>query len=180
MSRVGKVPIPVPSNVVISQDGNRITVKGPRAELRNYLPECITITVEPSQIKVIRSSDSSSDKAFHGLWRTLLNNMIIGVTEGFEKKLELRGTGYRVQKKGNGLQLSIGFSHSVFIEPIGLNNLTAESSSILSISGPDKQHVGEQAASIRKLRKPNPFTGNGIKYIDETIRRKAGKSGSAR
>ena len=179
MSRVGKKPIPLPKAVNVRIQNGEFIVKGPKAELSRPLPEGISVDVSETEILVRRSSDEPKMRALHGLWRTLISNMITGVTSGFEKRLQFIGTGYRVQKQGKGLQLSIGFSHQVFIEPIGLNELAAEGVIIAVVSGPDKETVGEQAARIRKLRKPNPFTGKGIKYSDEVVRRKPGKAGKA-
>lgn len=179
MSLVGKVPIQIPASVTVDLDNNRITAKGPLGELSDQFDGRLKVQMSDGVLTVERSSEENEVKALHGLWRSLINNMIVGVDKGFEKRLELIGTGYRVRKKGTGLELSLGLSHSVSVLPIGANQLTPEGT-FITVKGPSKQQVGEQAAQIRKLRKPNPYTGKGIKYVDEVIARKQGKkAGSA-
>ena len=174
MSLVGKVPINVPSGVEVRIAGDQITVKGPLGELSERFDRRLKVEHSGEAITVTRDSDEPEVKARHGLWRSLISNMVVGVSAGFEKRLELIGTGYRVKKSGKAIELSLGLSHPVVVEPLGSNELVPEGMLVV-IKGKSKQQVGEQAASIRKLRKPNPFTGKGIKYVDEVIRRKAGK-----
>ena len=176
MSRIGKAPINVPDGVDLKIDGTNVFIKGKIGELTRVFPQTIKIKHEGNILYVERINDNPDQRSLHGLSRSLLNNMVIGVSSGFSKRLELIGTGYRVQQKGKSLQLSLGFSHNVDIEPNGSNKLSADGQNFIIISGPDKQSVGDQAANIRKLRKPNPFTGKGIKYDGEVIRRKAGKA----
>ena len=176
MSRIGKAPITVPGGIDVKIDGTTVTVKGKVGELTRTLPATMKIDLTDGVITVARPNDDPDQRALHGLTRSLINNMVIGCAEGFTKRLELIGTGYRVQQKGKALELSVGYSHSVPIEPIGANNITADGQTFINIAGPSKEDVGEQAAQIRKVRKPNPYTGKGIKYSDEVIRRKAGKT----
>lgn len=176
MSRVGTTPIIVPTEVDVSLDGTKISVKGKLGELSYSFPTTLTCKLDDGVLLVERENDDPKQRSLHGLCRSLISNMVIGVSEGFSKKLELIGTGYRVQKKATGLDINVGYSHSIEIEPQGTNQLEVVGQNIIIISGPDKQCVGDQAARIRKLRKPNPFTGKGIKYDDEVIKRKAGKS----
>ena len=176
MSRIGKAPINIPDGVDLKIDGSNVFIKGKIGELSRVFPQTIKIKQEGNILYVERINDNPDQRSLHGLSRSLLNNMVIGVSSGFSKRLELIGTGYRVQQKGKSLQLSLGFSHNVDIEPNGSNKLSADGQYFIIISGPDKQSVGDQAANIRKLRKPNPFTGKGIKYDGEVIRRKAGKA----
>lgn len=178
MSLVGKVPITVPASVQIELQGNRIVAKGPKGELSNEFDARLDVAHQDGQITVKRRTDEPEERALHGLWRTLINNMVVGVEKGFEKRLELIGTGYRVQQKGKGLELSLGLSHSVSVQPLGANELVPDGT-FITVRGPSKQDVGEQAARIRKLRKPNRFTGKGIKYVDEVIQRKVGKKAGA-
>ncbi|WP_025273834.1 50S ribosomal protein L6 [Haloglycomyces albus] len=177
MSRVGKAPISVPSGVDISVNGVAVTVKGPKGELSQEIPEEISVEVEDGTIKVSRPDDERKSRALHGLVRSLINNMVQGVSEGFRKTLEINGTGYRGQAKGKGVELSLGYSHSIQVDaPEGIT-LTLEKPTILHIDGIDKQLVGQVAANIRGLRPPEPYKGKGVKYADERIRRKAGKAG---
>tara|TARA_B100000902_G_C27268887_1_gene895181 strand:- start:1162 stop:1710 length:549 start_codon:yes stop_codon:yes gene_type:complete len=176
MSRIGKMPIIVPSEVSVDISGQEVVVKGPKGEEKVTIHETIKVNFEDSKITCERSSEDPEIKAYHGLSRSLLNNCVIGVSTGFEIILDIIGTGYRVNKKGNDLEFSLGFSHTVLVNPIGSNELSEENQNIVFIKGSNKQSVGEQAARIRKLRKPNPYTGNGVKYRDEVIRRKAGKT----
>ncbi|MEE8046912.1 MAG: 50S ribosomal protein L6 [Dehalococcoidia bacterium] len=176
MSRIGKVPIIVPSGIDVKIDGATVTVKGKVGELTRTFQPTMKIDLTDGVITVDRPNEDPHQRALHGLTRSLINNMVIGCAEGFSKRLELIGTGYRVQQKGKALEIQVGYSHPVPIEPIGANVLTADGQTFINISGPSKEDVGEQAAQIRKVRKPNPYTGKGIKYSDEVIRRKAGKT----
>ena len=177
MSRIGKLPIAIPSAVKISLDGNTMTVTGPKGSLTQQLHERMTIAVETDQIKVARPSDSKQDSALHGLTRALINNMVVGVTDGFKKDLEINGVGYRAEISGNTLTLALGYSHPVVYElPSGIT-VEVDKQTKLSVKGIDKQLVGSAAAKIRSYRKPEPYKGKGIKYADERIVRKAGKTG---
>ncbi len=177
MSRIGKLPITVPGGVDIKIDGQQVTIKGPKGELKLVVAEPIRVALEEGQVLVTRPDDERSSRALHGLTRTLINNDIIGVTEGYAKQLEVVGTGYRVQQKGNGLELALGFSHPVLFDaPEGVT-LAVEGNTKISVSGISKQAVGEVAANIRKLKKPEPYKGKGIRYAGENVRRKAGKAG---
>ncbi len=166
----------MPSGVDVKVDGTTVTVKGKVGELSRTLPATMKIDLTDGVITVSRPNDEPDQRALHGLTRSLLNNMVIGCAEGFKKRLELIGTGYRVQQKGKSLEVNVGYSHPINVEPVGTNTLNADGQNFIDISGPSKEDVGEQAAQIRKLRKPNPYTGKGIKYSDEVIRRKAGKT----
>lgn len=179
MSRIGNSPITVPSGVNITIDGPRVSVKGPKGELSRDIYPQLAVKLDGAVLTVSRPDEQPLTKARHGLTRTLLDNMVQGVSKGFEKRLELIGTGYRVQQRGKALEMSLGFSHSVSVQPIGANTLAADGQNIVVVTGPSKEDVGEQAARIRKLRKPNPYTGKGVKYAGEVIRRKAGKAGGA-
>jgi len=177
MSRIGKLPVAITSGVKISLDGNMMTVTGPKGSLSQPLHERMAIAVETDQIKVSRPSDSKQDSALHGLTRALINNMVVGVTDGFKKDLEINGVGYRAEISGRTLTLALGYSHPVVYElPEGIN-IEIEKQTKLSVSGIDKQLVGSAAAKIRSYRKPEPYKGKGIKYADERILRKAGKTG---
>ena len=177
MSRIGRLPITVPAGVDIAINGNDVTVKGPKGELEHTIPAPITAKLEDGVITVERPNDERESRSLHGLTRTLIYNMIVGVTDGYQKKLEIVGTGYRVQAKGTSLEFALGYSHPITVDaPEGIT-FTVEGNNKLTVSGTDKQAVGELAAQIRKLRAPEPYKGKGIKYADETIRRKAGKAG---
>ncbi|HWC34095.1 MAG TPA: 50S ribosomal protein L6 [Mycobacteriales bacterium] len=177
MSRIGKLPIPVPSGVEVTISGRDITVKGPKGELSHSVVEPITVEQADGSLLVKRPDDERDSKARHGLTRTLVNNMVVGVTEGFSKTLEIVGTGYRVQAKGKDLEFALGFSHPVPVPaPDGIT-FAVESPTRFVVSGIDKQKVGETAANIRKIRKPEPYKGKGVRYADEVVRRKAGKAG---
>ena len=177
MSRVGRKVITIPSGVELKQDGNKITVKGPKGQLeREFSPE-ITVKVENGEINVTRPNDLPDIRALHGTTRAVLNNMIVGVNQGFEKKLELVGVGYRVQAAGKGLTLSLGFSHPVEIEPVEGITFKVEGNTKISVEGINKELVGQIAANIRAKRPPEPYKGKGVKYADEQIRRKEGKKG---
>ena len=178
MSRIGKVPVPVPSGVDITISGALVTVKGPKGSLEHVIPAPIEVSrAEDGALVVTRPNDERTSRALHGLTRTLLANMIVGVTEGYEKKLEIVGTGYRVTAKGSDLEFALGFSHPVVISaPDGIT-FAVEAPTKFSVSGIDKQQVGEVAANIRKIRKPEPYKGKGVRYAGEIVRRKAGKAG---
>lgn len=179
MSRIGKMPIEVPSGVTVTIGANNeVTVKGPKGELKQDLPKDMIIEQNGNVIEVKRPSEQKEHKALHGLTRTLLNNMVVGVTETFKKELEINGVGYRAQKQGKKLVMNLGYSHQVEMEePDGITIDVPQPNQII-ISGPDKQKVGQLAANIREKRPPEPYKGKGIKYIDEHIRRKEGKAGS--
>jgi large subunit ribosomal protein L6 len=178
MSRIGKKPIEVPKGVTVTvEDGNKVTVKGPKGTLSQQLPPEIEITQDNGVLTVSRPSDEKRHRALHGLTRSLLNNMVVGTSTGFQKVLEINGVGYRAQKTGRNLTMSLGFSHPVVVEaPEGVDLNVGERNTVI-VSGADKQLVGEVAANIRNLRPPEPYKGKGIKYSDEVIRRKAGKAG---
>ena len=177
MSRIGKLPVAIPSGVKVSLDGTTMTVQGPKGTLQQNLHERMVIAVESEQILVKRPSDEKTDAALHGLTRSLINNMVVGVTTGFEKVLEISGVGYRAEIKGNVLTLSLGYSHPVVYElPEGIS-VDVEKQTKLTVKGIDKQLVGSAAAKIRSFREPEPYKGKGIKYADEKIVRKAGKAG---
>ena len=178
MSRIGRLPIAVPSGVKIEIAGQDVTVTGPKGTLNHTIAEPIKIEKgEDGEYVVSRPNDERVSKSLHGLSRTLVNNMVIGVTEGYTKPLEVSGTGYRVAPKGAGLELQLGFSHPVQIDaPEGIK-FAVETPTRFKVEGIDKQKVGEVAANIRKLRKPDPYKGKGVRYADEVIRRKAGKAG---
>jgi large subunit ribosomal protein L6 len=177
MSRIGKLPIAVPAGVEVTINGRDITVKGPKGELSHTVVEPITVEQADGELLVKRPDDERDSKARHGLTRTLVNNMVIGVTDGFSKTLEIVGTGYRVQAKGKDLEFALGFSHPVPVPaPDGIS-FAVESPTRFVVSGIDKQKVGETAANIRKIRKPEPYKGKGVRYADEVVRRKAGKAG---
>ena len=176
MSRIGKMPINIPSGVNVEISGDLVTVKGPKGEEKVKIPNLVKVTNQNQQIICNRENDEPQSRATHGLIRSLINNCVVGVSEGFEIILDVIGTGYRVGKKGKDLEFNLGYSHSITVSPIGENELSEEGQNIVFVRGSNKQNVGEQAAKIRKLRKPNPYTGNGIKYRDELIRRKAGKT----
>ena len=177
MSRVGRKVITIPSGVELKQEGNKITVKGPKGQLeREFSPE-ITVKVENGEINITRPNDLPNIRALHGTTRAVLNNMIVGVNQGFEKKLELVGVGYRVQAAGKGLTLSLGFSHPVEIEPVEGITFKVDGNTKISVEGINKELVGQIAANIRAKRPPEPYKGKGVKYADEQIRRKEGKKG---
>jgi large subunit ribosomal protein L6 len=177
MSRIGKLPIPVPSGVNVEIDGQQITVKGPKGSLTHVVAEPITVAQEDGTLNVARPDDERTSKALHGLSRTLIANMVTGVTAGYTKNLEIVGTGYRVAAKGSDLEFALGFSHPVVVTaPEGIS-FKVENPTRFAVEGIDKQKVGEVAANIRKLRKPDPYKGKGVRYQGEVIRRKAGKTG---
>lgn len=177
MSRIGRLPIDVPSGVDITVDGSAVTVKGPKGELSLTVASPITVKLEDGQILVSRPDDERESRSLHGLTRTLIFNQIIGVTEGYSKGLEIVGTGYRVAQKGSGLEFALGFSHPITVEPPAGITFSVEGNTKIAVHGIDKQQVGEVAANIRKLRKPEPYKGKGVRYAGEVVRRKAGKAG---
>jgi large subunit ribosomal protein L6 len=178
MSRIGRMPIAIPAGVTVDvAENNKVTVKGPKGTLERVLPAEMEIKVEGSEVTVSRPNDLKRMKSLHGLTRTLINNMVVGVSEGFEKKLEINGVGYRAQKQGKKLVLSLGYSHPVEMEdPEGLETVLDGTNNI-TVKGIDKEKVGQYAAEIRAKRGPEPYKGKGIKYADEVIRRKVGKTG---
>ena len=178
MSRIGKMPIAIPAGVTVDiAENNKVTVKGPKGTLERVLPAEMEIKKEGDEIIVNRPNDLKKMKSLHGLTRTLINNMVVGVTEGYEKKLEVNGVGYRAVKKGKLLTLSLGYSHPVEMEdPEGIE-VVVEDANTLVVKGIDKEKVGQYAAEIREKRAPEPYNGKGIKYADEVIRRKVGKTG---
>jgi large subunit ribosomal protein L6 len=178
MSRIGFKPVNIPANVEVSIDKNNYAVvKGPKGQIEQRLPKAMKIAVADSVVNVSRPNDEKENRSLHGLTRTLINNMIVGVTEGFEKSLEIVGVGYRAQKQGNKLVLNLGFSHPVELEdPKGIETAVDGSNKII-VKGIDKQQVGNYTAVIRDWRRPEPYKGKGIKYSDEIVRRKAGKTG---
>ena len=177
MSRIGRLPITIPSGVDVTVDGSAVTVKGPKGELKLTVADPIEVTLEDGQLLVTRPDDERSTRSLHGLTRTLIANQIIGVTDGYSKCLEIVGTGYRAQAKGSSVEFALGFSHPVTVEPPAGISFAVEGNNKLTVHGIDKQAVGEVAANIRKLRKPEPYKGKGVRYAGEVVRRKAGKSG---
>jgi large subunit ribosomal protein L6 len=178
MSRIGKKPIPIPDRVKVELAGGCISVEGPKGKLSLRLHHSMMVKAEDKFLQCLRPSDSKLHRSLHGLTRTLVSNMLEGVTKGFEKKLEMIGVGYRASVQGKNLTLNLGYSHPiVFPIPEGIK-IGVESQNLLTVSGPDKQQVGEVSAKIRSLRPPEPYKGKGVKYADERIRRKAGKAGA--
>lgn len=178
MSRIGRMPIAIPAGVTVDiAENNKVTVKGPKGTLERVLPAEMDIKNEDGHIVVTRPNDLKKMKSLHGLTRTLINNMVVGVTDGYKKELEINGVGYRAQKQGNKLVLSLGYSHPVeMVDPEGVAT-TLEGQNKITVSGIDKEKVGQYAAEIRDKRRPEPYKGKGIKYADEVIRRKVGKTG---
>jgi len=177
MSRIGRLPIDVPAGVTVTIEGRQVTVKGPKGELSLTVASPIEARLEEGQVLVTRPDDERASRSLHGLTRTLIANQIVGVTEGYAKSLEVVGTGYRVQAKGTSLEFALGYSHPITVEaPAGIS-FEVEGNNKLTVKGIDKQAVGEVAANIRKLRKPEPYKGKGVRYAGEVIRRKAGKAG---
>src|SRR5436190_19262148 len=179
MSRIGKIPVAIPSGVEVSIDGQNVTVKGPKGELSHTIAEPITVRKDDDgALAIERPDDERLSKSLHGLSRTLVNNLVVGVTEGYEKKLEIVGVGYRVMAKGpTQLEFALGFSHPVIVDaPEGIT-FQVENPTKFSVTGIDKQKVGEVAANIRKIRKPEPYKGKGVRYAGERVLRKAGKAG---
>ena len=177
MSRIGRMPIAVPAGVDVKIDGNIVTVKGPKGTLTRTVNENITVALDNGVITVSRPNDQKENRSLHGLNRTLIANMVKGVSDGFTKELEINGIGYRAAKQGKDLVLNIGYSHNVVVPEIEGISIEVPSPNKIIISGPDKQKVGQFAAEIRGHRPPEPYKGKGIKYVDEVIRRKEGKAG---
>jgi large subunit ribosomal protein L6 len=177
MSRIGRLPVTVPSGVDVTIDGRDITVKGPKGTLRHTVPDPLTIVREDGVIRVTRPNDEGRVRALHGLSRTLIANMVTGVTDGYRKTLEIVGVGYRVQARGSNLEFSLGYSHPVTVSPPEGISFRVEAPTRFVVEGIDKQQVGEIAAKIHKLRKPDPYKGKGVRYQGEQIRRKVGKAG---
>jgi len=176
MSRIGKQPIDLPSGVTITVDDSKVTVSGSKGSLEQFTMPGVKVAQQDNQIMVSRENDEAVNRARHGLMRSLVNNMVTGVSQGFEKKLEINGVGYRVAQQGAGLKFNLGFSHDVIYNiPAGIS--VAVEQNIVTVSGINKQQVGQVAAEIRSLKKPEPYKGKGIKYVDERIIRKSGKSG---
>ena len=177
MSRIGRAPIAVPAGVEVKIDGSTVTVKGAKGTLTRTVSSNMNVTLADGVITVTRPNDSKENRSLHGLTRTLINNMVVGVTEGYSKKLEVNGVGYRVQKQGKNLVMNLGYSHQVIMEEIPGLTIEAPTPNKIVISGADKQKVGQFAAEVREKRPPEPYKGKGIKYVDEVIRRKVGKTG---
>lgn len=179
MSRIGQAPIPIPDDVSVSIIGGDVTINGPRGELQRSLPERIEVTHADGELRVLRASEQREVRALHGLVRSLLNNMVLGVTQGFEKRLEISGVGYRASKQGNDLEVLVGFSHPVRKSaPAGIE-FEVPAPTRITVRGIDKELVGQVAAEIRSIRKPEPYKAKGIRYEGERIRRKAGKAAKA-
>lgn len=178
MSRIGKKPIPVPSNVTVNVDGATVKVKGPKGELKREVRPEVSVKLEDGTLQVERGAETPQHRAFHGLTRALLANMVTGVTDGYKKTLEIVGVGYRAEKKGKALVLNVGYSNPVeYPEPEGIT-LSTQSPTVVVVEGIDKQKVGQVAAEIRNVRPPEPYKGKGIRYQGEQVRRKAGKAGA--
>ena len=180
MSRIGKNPITVPAGVEVKVDGSTVTVKGPKGTLTKEFKPAMKITVDGAVVTVERPDDEAANRSLHGLTRTLINNMIIGVTEGYQKTLEVNGVGYRCQKQGKDVTLNVGFSHPTIVSDTEDCTLEVPQPNQIIVKGIDKQKVGQYAAEIRSIRPPEPYKGKGIKYIDEVIRRKEGKAGKGK
>jgi len=177
MSRIGRLPISIPAGVDVKIDGQLVTVKGPKGELSLVVKTPIEAKIEDGQVLVTRPDDERESRSLHGLTRTLISNQIVGVTDGYTKGLEIVGTGFRVAAKGASLEFALGYSHSITVDPPAGISFSVEGNTKVTVAGIDKQAVGEVAANIRKLRKPEPYKGKGVRYAGEVVRRKAGKSG---
>jgi large subunit ribosomal protein L6 len=177
MSRIGRLPIDIPANVTVTLDGSAVTVKGPKGELALTVASPIEVKLEDGQLLVTRPDDERNSRSLHGLTRTLIANQIIGVTDGYTKGLDIVGTGYRVAVEGQGITFALGYSHPITVQPPAGISFAVEGNNRVIVSGIDKQAVGEVAANLRKLRKPEPYKGKGVRYTGEIVRRKAGKSG---
>ena len=180
MSRIGRKPINIPAGVEVKIDGSCVTVKGPKGTLSQTFQPSMNIAVEGAEIVVTRPNDEKQNRALHGLTRTLINNMVIGVTEGFKKELDVNGVGYRVQKEGKKLVMNLGFSHQVVVSETEDIKIEVPAPNKIIILGADKQKVGQFAAEVREKRPPEPYKGKGIKYVDEVVRRKEGKTGKGK
>ena len=177
MSRIGRMPVTIPKGVSATVDGNAVTVKGPRGELHRTVPHEMRVTLQDEQLRVERPTDSTRHRALHGLTRSLLSNMVDGVTAGFTKKLEIHGVGYKAESLPKGVRLVVGYSHPVeYQAPAGIN-ISIESPTLVRVEGIDKELVGQVAAELRRVRPPEPYKGKGIRYVGEHVRRKAGKTG---
>jgi large subunit ribosomal protein L6 len=179
MSRIGKLPITIAKGVQVDVDGSTVRVKGPKGELSREFPAGVSFQVEDGKVSVARADDEKQTRALHGLSRSLLNNMVVGVTDGFTRTLELQGVGYRVAQTGEKVTLNVGYSHPVEVVPPAGIQLEVDGNTKLHVRGIDKELVGQVAANIRKVRKPEPYKGKGIRYLGEHVRRKAGKAGKA-
>ena len=184
MSRIGKLPIAIPAGVTVTLKDNVVTVKGPKGELSQYVNPLITVTINDNEIVVSRSSDEKQERAFHGLYRALINNMVVGVSEGYKKELELVGVGYRVSNTGNVMELALGYTHPIFMvlpSEIKVETKTERNKNpLITLESCDKQLLGAVCAKIRSFRKPEPYKGKGVKFVGEVIRRKSGKSAGAK
>ena len=184
MSRIGKLPISIPAGVTVNLNDDVVTVKGPKGELSQYVNPLISIEIEGGQISLSRKSDEKQERAFHGLYRSLVNNMVIGVSEGYKKSLELVGVGYRASNNGNIIELSLGYTHSIFIQLPDEVKVETKSernkNPLIILESCDKQLLGQVCSKIRSFRKPEPYKGKGIKFVGEVIRRKSGKSAGAK
>ena len=180
MSRIGRKPINIPAGVEVKINGTCVTVKGPKGTLTQKFQPAMNIAVEGAEIVVTRPNDAKENRSLHGLTRTLISNMIVGVTDGFKKELDVNGVGYRVQKQGKDLVMNLGYSHQVIVSDTDDIKIEAPSPNKIIITGADKQKVGQFAAEIREKRPPEPYKGKGIKYVDEVIRRKEGKTGKGK
>jgi large subunit ribosomal protein L6 len=180
MSRIGRLPVEIPQGVEVEIKGTSVRVKGPKGELSHTFPPVVDIKVEDGKVNLARPSEEKFHRAMHGTARALIQNMVTGVSEGFEKFLEIQGVGYRAEMKGKNLEISVGYSHPVLVEPPdGISFEVLERNNVIRVSGHDKQVVGQIAAEIRKVRPPEPYKGKGIRYRGEYVRRKAGKAGKA-
>jgi len=178
VSRIGRMPVEIPKGVEVDIKGSHVRVKGPKGELSHTFPADMSIAMKGGQVEVTRPSDERTHRALHGMTRALINNMVVGVSTGFQKILEINGVGYRAEMKGKDLVLNVGYSHPVVVEPpTGISFEVDARTRQIKISGYDKQQVGQVAANIREVRPPEPYKGKGIKYLEEKIRRKAGKAG---
>ena len=184
MSRIGKLPIAIPAGVIVTLKDDVVTVKGPKGELSQYVNPLITVTVEGNEVIVSRSSDEKQERAFHGLYRALINNMVVGVSEGYKAELELVGVGFRVSNTGNVMELALGFTHPIFMvlpPEIKVETKTERNKNpLITLESCDKQLLGAVCAKIRSFRKPEPYKGKGVKFVGEVIRRKSGKSAGAK
>ena len=178
MSRIGRMPIAIPAGVDVKIDGTTVTVKGAKATLTRDIHPNMIVKVENGEMTVSRPNDDKQNRALHGLTRSLLNNMVVGVTEGYKKELDVQGVGYRVAKQGKDLVMNLGYSHQVTMSEIDGISIEVPTPNKIIISGPDKQKVGQFAAEVREKRPPEPYKGKGIRYVDEYVRRKEGKTGS--
>ena len=184
MSRIGKLPIAIPAGVTVTHKDDVVTVKGPKGELSQYVNPLITVTINDNEVVVSRSSDEKQERAFHGLYRALINNMVVGVSEGYKAELELVGVGYRVSNTGNVMELALGFTHPIFMvlpAEIKVETKTERNKNpLITLESCDKQLLGAVCAKIRSFRKPEPYKGKGVKFVGEVIRRKSGKSAGAK